>query len=207
MGPVLRFAPRARRDGLRYRQKKPVRPQVAQRLAGGLLRMGEYPDVVGLSHQCRRYGQSSQHHRGGDLDYRSTPLQKAPSSQVFVSSGAKTQPVAGLHESSVHGFSSSHSNGSPETQLPAMQDWRPLHTPPSSHEFVSSGVNTQIPEGSQESSVQGLPSSHRMGVPAQLPCALHTSLAVQASPSSQEFPGAGVWTHKPPTHESSVHGF
>jgi hypothetical protein len=104
-----------------------------------------------------------------------------------------TQPVAGLHESSVHTLPSLQFGGTPPTQLPPEQVSFVVQALPSSHDAVLL-VWTQPVAGSQVSSVQTFPSSQfGAAPPAQLPPE-HVSFVVQALPSSQ---GAelSVWTH------------
>ena len=78
----------------------------------------------------------------------------------------------------------------PETQVPAEQVSAPLHTFPSLQELVSSLVKTQPEAGSQESSVQGLPSLQVSAVPdwhtppEQVSEPLHTFPSPQAFVSS-----------------------
>src|SRR5207244_307877 len=87
-----------------------------------------------------------------------------------------TQPVAGLHESSVQTLPSSQSSGGP-----------PTHTPPEHVSFV----------------VQTLPSSHgaELFTCSHPSVGLHES-SVQTFPSSQF--GGGPPRHTPPEHVSFV---
>jgi len=96
-----------------------------------------------------------------------------------------TQPLAGLHVSSVHPFPSVHCSGLPAWQLPPAHVSPVVHALPSLHGAALS-VNTQPLEGLHVSFVQTLSSVHASGVPAwQLPPA-HVSPVVHALPSSQE---------------------
>jgi hypothetical protein len=69
-----------------------------------------------------------------------------------------TQPEAGLHESAVHATPSLHESGPPPTHAPATHASPTVQAFPSLHDSLL-GKCTQ-PEGPQESSVHGLPSSH-----------------------------------------------
>ena len=89
-----------------------------------------------------------------------------PSSHVAVLF-VKTHPVAGLHESFVHGFPSVHPSVPLPPQVPAEQVSPIVHASPSSHDRLL--LTLTQPEAPQESSVHGLPSSHPAGTqePAQ----------------------------------------
>jgi hypothetical protein len=108
-----------------------------------------------------------------------------PSSQAFVLP-ANTHPVAGLHESSVHGLLSSHTVAVPGWQLP------PEHVSPVVQESPSLQaavllVNAHPVARLHVSSVQGLPSLQTSPAPGwQLPPP-HVSPVVQGLPSSQAF--------------------
>ncbi len=54
-----------------------------------------------------------------------------PSLHVWVSSFVKTQPLAGLHVSTVHGLPSLQASGVPAMQVVPLQVSAPLHTFPS----------------------------------------------------------------------------
>src|SRR5262249_11991147 len=143
------------------------------------------------------------------------------------------QPLAGLQASSVQGFASSQPMGAPGTQtplvhmspvvqaLPSLQGpvtgvpgW---HVPPEqTSPFVHGLPSSQAPvpftwthpvAGAQESSVQGLPSSHETGLPPPQDPPAQASFAAQALPSLQ---GAVLFACRHPTageQESSVQGF
>jgi hypothetical protein len=138
------------------------------------------------------------------------PSQMSPAVQAFPSSHgfvlfAFTHPVAGLHESVVHGLLSLQSGAGP-----------PVHTPPAQTSFVVHAfwslhalallVCTHPLVGSHASSVQGLLSSQTgAGPPTHTPLP-QVSPVVQAFPSLHDFVLL-VWTH-PVTgsHESSMQG-
>jgi len=106
-----------------------------------------------------------------------------PSSQPAVLS-ALTQPVDGLHESSVHGLLSLQSGAGPPTQAPFAHTSPVVHALPSSQVAVLFAL-TQPVDGLQESSVHGLLSLQSVAaLPRQTP-PLQTSTVVQALPSSQ----------------------
>jgi hypothetical protein len=117
--------------------------------------------------------------------HTSPVVQAFPSSQTFALF-VKTQPVAGLQVSVVHPLASLQITGVAPAQLP------PPHTSPVVQAFPSSQafvlfVKTQPVAGLHVSVVQTLLSSQTTGeAPAQLPPP-HTSLVVQAFPSSQAF--------------------
>jgi glyoxylate utilization-related uncharacterized protein len=144
---------------------------------------------------------------------------------------ACTHPLAGLHESSVHGFPSSQLSGDAPTQDPLEHVSTVVQAFPSLHAAVLF-VCTQPAAGLQESSVQGFPSSQFSGdAPTQDPLE-HVSTVVQAFPSLQATvlfvctqpvaglqessvqgllssqPSAGPPTQDPPEHVSTVvHAF
>src|SRR5438067_710322 len=124
-------------------------------------------------------------------EHVSLVVQALPSSHGAVL-GACTHPTAGSQESVVQTFPSSQASGGPPWHAPFEHVSRVVQAFPSSHAAVL-GVMTQSPvAGSQESSVQTLPSSQCRGWPMHLPPP-QASPVVQALPSSH---GAvlGVWT-------------
>jgi len=116
-----------------------------------------------------------------------------------------TQPVAGSHESSVHGFPSSQSSGGPGAQAPPAHASPTVHASPSSQSAVL-GALTQPLAGSHESSVHGFPSSQsRDPAPTHAPPA-QVSVIVHAFWSSQDA-ALNVWAQPVAgSHESSVQG-
>jgi hypothetical protein len=91
----------------------------------------------------------------------SPTVQALPSEQaVEGAAGAKTQPVAGLHESTVQTLPSAQLTGAPGAQAPFWQASPLVHAEPSEHAepFVTS-VNIHPFTGSQVSRVQGFLSS------------------------------------------------
>src|SRR5437870_4991687 len=112
-------------------------------------------------------------------------VQALPSSHGTVL-GACTQPVAGSHESVVHTFPSSQLRAGPPVHRPFEQVSPVVHALPSSQASVFGAWTQPLPE-SQESSVQGLPSSQSSdGPPTHAPAA-HVSAVVQALPSWHGF--------------------
>jgi hypothetical protein len=107
----------------------------------------------------------------------------SPSSQAAVLL-VWTHPVAGLHESSVHGLLSLQTTGAPAWQVPPPQASPAVQALPSSQDAVLL-VNTQPVAGSQVSVVQTLSSLQTTGAPAWHVPPLQTSPVVQAFPSSQ----------------------
>jgi hypothetical protein len=111
-----------------------------------------------------------------------------------------TTPVAGLHESTVHGLPSSTEIGVPTHWADALQ------ASPAVQAFASeqtvpgdTGACVTPVAGLQESVVHGLPSSICAGVsavPTHAPEALQASPVVQAFASEQAVPAAlSVWEH------------
>jgi len=84
-------------------------------------------------------------------------VQELPSSAHGRTLLVKTQPVAGLHESSVHGLPSLQTTGVPE-HAPPLQASADVHALPSSHAFALLTCK-QDPFGWQSPVVQGLVSS------------------------------------------------
>jgi hypothetical protein len=76
----------------------------------------------------------------------------------------KTQPLAGLHESLVHGLLSLHTVAAPPTQAPFEHESPLVHGLPSSQEPVF-GVNVHPLAGLQPSFVHTLPSLQTGGAP------------------------------------------
>jgi hypothetical protein len=134
----------------------------------------------------------------------SAVVQAFPSLQVAVLFVC-AQPVAGLHESSVHGLPSLQIGGGPPRQVPPLQVSDVVHAFPSLHGAVLF-VCAQPVAGLQESSVHELPSSQfRAGPPTQVPPP-HVSAVVQAFPSLHAAVLFACVQPVPGMHESSVHG-
>ena len=116
-----------------------------------------------------------------------------------------TQPVMGSHALSVQRSSSPQSTPPVKTQAPPAQ-WSPaVHAFPSS-QAAALGRNWHPERLSQESSVQGFPSSQAMDAPPTQTPPSHASPTVQGSPSSQGT-SARVWLQPcPGTHASTVQG-
>ena len=114
------------------------------------------------------------------------PTQTSPRVQALLSLqgwllGVWAQPVVGLQESSVHTFPSLQSRDAPGWQTPPQQTSLRVQAFPSLQEAVLS-VWRQPPPGSQESSVQGFPSSQSTTEsPTQAP-------STQVSPRVHAFP-------------------
>jgi hypothetical protein len=111
-------------------------------------------------------------------------VQASPSSHAAVLS-TWTQPVAGLHESSVQPFPSLQLGAEPPTHAPPAQVSLVVQALLSSQEAVLFAL-TQPVAGSHESSVHGLLSSQFGAEPPTHAPEAHVSLVVQALPSSQE---------------------
>jgi hypothetical protein len=79
---------------------------------------------------------------------------------------AWTQPLAGLHESSVHALLSLQFNAGPPAQAPFAHRSPVVQALPSLHAFVLF-VKTQPVTGLHESVVQALPSSQTSGAPVR----------------------------------------
>ena len=135
----------------------------------------------------------------------SAVVQALPSSQGAVLF-AWTQPVAGLHASSVHGFASSQFGAGPPRQAPPEQVSAVVQALASLHGAVLFAW-TQPVAGLHESSVQTFPSSQfGAGPPRQAPPE-QVSAVVQALASSQ---GAVLFAWTQPVaglHASSVQTF
>lgn len=130
-------------------------------------------------------------------EHVSTPLQNSPSLGSFELSGVNTH-APDTQVSSVHGLESLHSDGPEQLMQPTMGV--PAHPPPeqtsfSVHELESSQASvlfmfSQPVAGLHESLVHGFPSlqsASEVSIPAQTPIS-HSSLVVQASPSSHGVP-------------------
>ena len=141
------------------------------------------------------------------------PWQNPPKQKSFVVQASKsmqaaalfanTQPLAGLHDSSVQGLPSLQVVAPPPWQSPPKHVSFAVQALPSVHMFVLSGVNTHPMTGSHESSVQALPSLQLNagplrqddtspkyvgpGTPAE-----HVSFVVQALPSLHGMPVKGM---------------
>src|SRR5262245_15106190 len=115
-----------------------------------------------------------------------------PSSQgvPFVAAVWEQAPVAGLHASVVHGFRSLQLTGTPAAQAPLRQVSLPLQAFPSGQGVPSATATcAHVPPGAtQESLVQGLPSSQLGGVPAAHSPPWQVSRPLQALPSEQAVP-------------------
>jgi hypothetical protein len=116
-----------------------------------------------------------------------------------------TQPEPGLHESVVQTLLSSQSGGGPLTQAPPLQVSPAVQAFPSSQAAVLF-VFWQPSTGSQESSVQILPSSQFGGAPPTQAPPLQVSPVVQASASSQAAVLFVFWQPSTGSQESSVQG-
>ena len=124
----------------------------------------------------------------------SPPLHRSASLQaVPAATGVWTTPPSGEHESAVQGLPSSMATGVPPPHAPVEQLSATVHALPSSHEAPSAfGGFEQMPVAGAHVPASWHWSSavHATGLPpAQLP-ALHVSVCVQASPSSQLAPFA-----------------
>jgi hypothetical protein len=143
----------------------------------------------------------------------SSPLQRLESAQeVPCGVGVWLTPEVGSQASVVHGLPSSTTRGLPEAQTPEpSQVSLPLHALPSEQDAPwATEVCFTPADGSQESAVQGFPSSTTGEVPAvQTPDPSQVSLPLQAFPSEQEEPSAtgAWWTPVVGSHESAVHKF
>jgi hypothetical protein len=111
-------------------------------------------------------------------------VQALPSSQAAVLS-VWTQPVAGLHESSVQPFPSLQFNAAPPWQLPPPQVSFVVQALPSSQAAVLS-TWTQPVARLHESSVQPFPSLQLTAVPPEQEPLAQTSPVVHEFPSSHE---------------------
>ena len=101
--------------------------------------------------------------------------------------GVCVQPLAGLHESAVHGLPSSQFAGVPPRHAPLWQVSAVVQGLPSSHAPPEEGVLLQEPvAGLQLSEVHGLPSLQFFGVPLHAPPE-QRSAVVHGLPSSQAF--------------------
>lgn len=117
-------------------------------------------------------------------------VQVLPSVHTTPVVGVNTQPEAGAQLSVVQVLPSSHVGAAPPTHVPPKQLSAVVHALPS-EQFTPSlpGACAQPLAMSQESTVQGLPSSQLTPVPWQN-LATQVSLLVQALPSLQAVPAA-----------------
>ena len=124
------------------------------------------------------------------LTHASPVVQGSPSSQGPWLATC-TQPMAGLHESTVHGRPSSHWIAAKPVHLPLVQVPGVLHLLPSVQAPPSAtGVCVQAPTVAQVSVVHRSPSSQGLGLSGlHLPSA-HCSPVVQTLPSSHAEPSA-----------------
>ena len=117
-----------------------------------------------------------------------------------------TQPLAGLHESSVQTFPSLQSGGGPPTHEPAEQLSLVVQALPSSQGNVLFTC-TQPLAGLHESSVQAFPSLQLGAAPPTQTPPEHVSFVVQALPSLQGLLLFTCTQPLPGLHESSVQTF
>src|SRR4029450_7750591 len=116
-------------------------------------------------------------------------------------------PIPGSQRSRVHSLLSSQSRATLPVHCPlthmscVVQALLSLQGP-------STGVNLQPVAGSQKLAVHGFPSPHTIGDPGEHAPFVHTSVLVQALPSSQGWElGRCTTTQMTGSHESSVQGF
>ena len=137
-------------------------------------------------------------------------VQRLPSSQAVASArlAVRHLPVVLSHESVVQGLLSLHTAAAPETHLPAAHPSPTVHKSPSLQAVWSAtAALTHLPvTGSHESAVHSLLSSQPDAVPGVHLPPKQLSLAVQALPSSQVAPSAGVTAHLPAVQVSFVQG-
>jgi hypothetical protein len=138
------------------------------------------------------------------------PPQVSPVVHAFPSSQAAalfvwTQPVAGLHESSVHGLLSLQVTAAPAWQVPLPQVSPAVQAFPSSQAAVLFAWTHPV-AGLHVSSVHGLLSLQSTGEPPWQMPPPHVPPTTHRSPASQGFV-LFVWAHPVAgSHESSVHG-
>ena len=139
--------------------------------------------------------------------HRSGAVQALPSVQGSAVSAVFLQPLLLLHESTVHTLPSSQLMVVP-WQLPALQASPEVQALLSLQTVAVCAVFLQPVATSQVSSVQGLASSQLGAAPGwQVPLAVHRSPTVQALPSVQLLPVAGVFRQPPAVVQVSVvHG-
>jgi hypothetical protein len=135
--------------------------------------------------------------------HSSAPLQTSPSEHE-TAFGAFTQPLAALHESSVHTLPSLQFGAVPAWHDPPPHTSAPLQALPSEHETVF-GAFTQPLAGLHVSSVHTLPSLQFGAVPAWHDPPPHTSAPLQALPSEHETVFGAFTQPLAALHESSVH--
>ncbi len=118
-----------------------------------------------------------------------------------------TQPVLGEQLSVVHRLPSSHTTDTP-AQLPVLHESFWVQPLPSSH-GLTLNLKAHLPLAiSQLSSVQGLLSSHPLGLPGRQSPLEHKSPIVQGLSSSQPVPGRLAWMHPLAAPQpSKVQGF
>src|SRR5437899_2661924 len=150
---------------------------------------------------------------GGAPPAQVPPLQVSPVVQALPSSHealllAWTHPLAGSQESFVQGLPSSQIVGAPPAQVPPLQVSAVVQALPSSHEALLFAWTHPL-AGSQESFVQGLPSSQLLGAPPWQTPAKHVSDVVQAFLSSHVEPSGRGLNEQPLTGSqvSAVHEF
>jgi hypothetical protein len=139
--------------------------------------------------------------------HTSAPLHASPSPHGAVLFAKTHPPLAGLHESSVHGLLSLQTVAEPPVHEPAEQISFDVHALPSSHAAMLF-VKTHPPAAAlHESSVHPLLSLQVGGGPPTHDPTKHRSPVVHGLPSSH-VAVLFVKTHPTPgTHESSVHAF
>jgi hypothetical protein len=137
----------------------------------------------------------------------SAPLQALPSlHEVPAATGVWLTPVAGAHESVVHGLPSSTTGGVPKIQTAlALHVSAPLQALPSLHDVpAATGVWLTPVEGLQASVVHRLPSSTATAEPAVQVPDWQVSEAVQALPSLHDVPFAFAGFEQRPVEELQV---
>ncbi len=130
-------------------------------------------------------------------------VQPKPSSQnVPTGAGGCVQPVAGTHESEVHGSRSSQSGDPVPLQLPPAQRSVTVHALPSSHASVLGTFEHAVPP--HESVVHGLPSlqpSATHVVPQHICAAVHVLDRMHVVPSAEQT----AVSQGPATHVAVLH--
>jgi hypothetical protein len=121
-----------------------------------------------------------------------------------------TQPVAGLHESVVHGFPSLQTRGAAAVQVPLWQVSAPLQRLVSAHEVPLGTFALAHPVVLLHvSAVQAFPSLQLSAVPAVQVPAWQVSAPLHTFPSEHAVPLATAvfWHPETALHVSVVHGF
>jgi hypothetical protein len=120
----------------------------------------------------------------------SAPLQAFPSLQpVPLATSVFWQPLAASHESVVQGLPSLQLSGGPGVQVPVWQVSVPLQALPSPQDVPFVTLTFRHPSvASQESAVQGLPSSQLGIAPGEQVPAWQVSVPLHALPSLQDVP-------------------